>query len=179
VVLWNQLVAEGSGSNEKQEELLNELYKQMFIVAYSVMRNKFDAMDVVQESWVKILQKLDTLKDVCKIKQWAKVITYHTAINMLKKKQSLTNDAHIQGMAVVHKTTEILDVEGIVTRSAILDKMEQFDSTTRTILLYKFDYQMRDQEIADRFNMPVGTIKAKIHRAKERLKTHLQDFAWK
>ena len=41
---------------------------------------------------------------------------------------------------------------------------------TRALLLYKFYYGYRDQEIAAAMQVPIGTIKARLHRTKRRLK---------
>src|SRR5690606_16335399 len=73
-----------SGLNQVTEETeaeLLELYNEMFRVAYANVYNKSDAHDVVQEAWVRILQKRDTLRESTKLAAWAKTITRNLAIN--------------------------------------------------------------------------------------------------
>jgi RNA polymerase sigma-70 factor (ECF subfamily) len=52
--------------------------------------------------------------------------------------------------------------------SELLGRM---DPVTRTLFLYKFYYGFKDDEIAAALHLPVGTVKARIHRSKARLKT--------
>ena len=49
------------------------------------------------------------------------------------------------------------------------DLLGRLDPKERTLLLYKFYYGLKDAEIASALQMPVGTVKAQIHRSKARL----------
>lgn len=159
----------------EQDDLMNELYRQMFMVAYGMVRNKSDAMDIVQESWLKILQKIDTLKDRDKIIQWAKVIAHHTAVNMVRKK-NLTKTMAVNETAATYEYSSLSEVEDIVVGKVILECMDQLDQDTRTIIKYKFYSGMKDKEIANKLELPIGTVKAKLHRGKEKLRVMLTDI---
>lgn len=157
---------------EEQDALLMDVYKQMFIVTYSIMRNKTEAMDAVQESWVKILRKLDTLRDRDKLIQWAKVIAANTSYNMIKRKVAVTlADAEEIGISLVSAE----GVEERVMRNIIFEEIAKLDDKTRQILTYKFYYDWKDKEIAERMELPLGTVKARIHRGKEQLRAMLTD----
>jgi len=52
----------------------------------------------------------------------------------------------------------------------ISELLGQLEPAARTLFLYKYYYGLKDREIASAMSMPVGTVKAKIHRARERLK---------
>jgi RNA polymerase sigma-70 factor (ECF subfamily) len=171
--MWSRFVEEklNKDSHEKYE-LLNELYKQMFIVAYAKMKNKTDALDVVQESWVKILNKIDTLKDKDKLMQWAKTIVSNTAVNALKKKSSLQE-------VLIHEdeleyTCEIQEeVNERIMVQEIYKGIKELDPEIRKIFICKFSHGWKDQQIADELKLPLGTVKAKLHRGKERLRSIL------
>ncbi|GAA3402382.1 RNA polymerase sigma factor [Paenibacillus hodogayensis] len=157
---------------DEQDALLMDVYKQMFIVTYSIMRNKTEAMDAVQESWVKILRKLDTLRDRDKLIQWAKVIATNTAYNMIKRKVAVSlGEAEESGIPLI--STE--GVEERVMRNIIFEEINKLDDKTRQILTYKFYYDLKDKEIAERMELPLGTVKARIHRGKEQLRAMLTD----
>jgi len=155
-----------------EDELLDELYKQMFIVAYAKTYNKDDALDIVQESWVKILIKLDTLRDPQKLIQWAKVIAANTAVNMLKSKGKDWLPLIDEGMGIGDLGADIhlADKE---TRNAVNKGLAMLENDERKILFCKFFYAWKDKQIAEVMEMPVGTVKAKIHRAKAKLKRYL------
>ncbi|RKN74219.1 RNA polymerase sigma factor [Paenibacillus ginsengarvi] len=166
------LLQTDSNSKEEQDALLMEVYKQMFIVTYSIIRNKSEAMDAVQESWVKILRKLDTLRERDKLIQWAKVIATNTAYNMIKRKVAVSlGDPEETGITLVAPE----GVEERVMRNIIFEEMNKLDEKTKQILTYKYYYDMKDKDIAERMDLPIGTVKARIHRGKEQLRAMLSD----
>ncbi|RED63888.1 RNA polymerase sigma factor [Cohnella lupini] len=69
-------------------------------------------------------------------------------------------------------TRSVADPESLMELS---DLLGQLDPVTRTLLLYKFYYGLKDAEIATALQLPVGTVKARIHRGKARLKTQVED----
>ena len=156
-----------TGGADEQEELLRDLYSQMIRVAYSRVHNKSDAHDVVQEAWVRILLKHDTLREQSKLAAWAKTITANIASNV-NRQHSYTREA---GQWLedwdVHSAQSPTEAELMVEISELLGAL---DPRSRTMILYKFYYGFKDQEIADAMGMPIGTVKARIHRSRERLK---------
>ncbi|PZD94322.1 RNA polymerase subunit sigma-70 [Paenibacillus sambharensis] len=154
-----------SAESSKQEAVLRELYNHMIRVAYSKVRNKSDAHDVVQDAWVKMLSNHATLREESKLTAWAKAITKNVALNV-NKTAGRIQPCEEWPSAVDHSAA-LTEAELMMEISELLGAL---DPTTRTLILYKFYYGFKDQEIADVMKMPVGTVKAKIHRTKERLK---------
>lgn len=172
--MWTRTVEmDGVNNQEEQDLLLQELYKHMFIVAYSIMRDRSVAMDVVQESWLKILMKLDTLKEPEKIIQWAKVIASNTAFNMIKRSSRYTT--HISEESSRYQTEPKSDIEEFVIQKIICETILRLDDTTRRIFVYKYYEDLKDQDIAVKMEMPVGTVKARLHRGKEQLRSLLSE----
>ena len=155
---------------QQREEKLRELYNQMVRVAYAKCMNKSDAQDAVQEAWVRILTKHESLREQSKLASWAKTITANVAININRQ----TKRAQISGWN--ESADEALNA-GYPGESALMleisELLAQLDPRSRTMLLYKFYYGFKDQEIADAMQMPVGTVKARIHRSKIQLKRWL------
>lgn len=157
-------------NNECEDaSLLLELNHQMYIVAYAKTGNKSDALDVVQDAWVKILGNIDTLRDETKLLPWAKTIVSHTAINALKsKKNELLFDG--DDLNYFPSYDEPLDMRVVVNDIKLM--MQTLDVETSRIMMYKFHYDYKDQHIADKLQMPLGTVKAKIHRQIKRLRAY-------
>ncbi|HEX7057486.1 MAG TPA: sigma-70 family RNA polymerase sigma factor [Bacilli bacterium] len=162
--------------NETDEyELLNELYRQMFIVAYSKVNNKSDALDIVQESWLKILLKLDSLKDRDKLLHWAKAIVSNTAVNFIKRKQFMKWVAFQTETPQSREFIVDAQMEERFRRKELYDSIAKLDEETGKMLICKYYYGFKDKDIAEALDFPVGTVKARIHRAKDRLRTLLTD----
>lgn len=150
----------------EQQELLVEVYRQMLIVAYARMKNKMDALDVVQDAWLKILQKQDTLKDPDKLIQWAKAIVANTAKNVIKRKVAYDELLREQAVLIQYHMLRESNVEKQYADIELLRTMKRLDEDTRKMLIYKYYYEWKDKEIAEAFGYPLGTVKARIHRGK-------------
>jgi RNA polymerase sigma-70 factor (ECF subfamily) len=169
---WKYFMEVEQFSIDDQDEILNQLYKHMFIVAYAKMKNRSDALDIVQESWVKMLIKLDTLKDPNKLIQWSKVIVANTAMNALKKRSISVVPLYDEQMYIGDLGID-LHMEDKLLKQTIYESLTILDEDTRKMMICKFYYGWKDQQIAEVMEMPVGTIKARIHRAKFRLRDYL------
>jgi RNA polymerase sigma factor, sigma-70 family len=160
---------------DSEDELLQELYRQMLRVARHKLIRKNDAVDIVQEAWVRILEKKDTLRDEDKLIPWAKTIVYNLASNANRAGRSRsTIHADYDSGVSEHVFNAGLDANPEL-QTELSDLLGRLDPTTRTLLLYKFYYGFKDDEIAAAFEMPVGTIKSKIHREKERIKEQIRE----
>ncbi|MCQ6558663.1 RNA polymerase sigma factor [Paenibacillus mendelii] len=148
---------------EQHEAQIRDLYNQMIRVAYAKVANKSDAQDAVQEAWVRILTKQDTLREQSKLNSWAKAITTNVALNINRQtKRSQPSDLLVQEQQDPDCDTSS-EAELMMELSELLGLL---DPKARTLLLYKFYYGFKDQEIADAMKVPVGTVKARIHRTK-------------
>lgn len=151
----------------RTEAELVELYNQMIRVAYANVYNKSDALDVVQEAWVKMLAKRSTLREADKFTAWAKTITRNVAVNVNRHAARIQLRSYDEFPPKAGTRSDRTEAELIVEISELLG---QLDPAARTLFLYKYYYGLKDQEIAAAMSMPVGTVKAKIHRARLRLR---------
>jgi RNA polymerase sigma-70 factor (ECF subfamily) len=148
-----------------EEQLVAELYRQMLKVARYKLRNKNEATDIVQEAWVRILEHRHTLRESAKLIPWAKRIASNLASNA--NRASRTQPIHDELTQNVLSQESLSCPELMAELSDMLGRMEP---EARTLMLYKFYYGFKDDEIAAALSLPVGTIKARIHRHKARLK---------
>lgn len=152
-----------------EDEVLGELYSQMLKVVRHKLWHKNDAVDVVQEAWVRILEKKSTLRNKEKLIPWAKAIAYNLASNANRARRRERIDDY-PGVEFA-STRSDFDPESMMELSDLLGQM---DPVTRTLLLYKFYYGLKDAEIATALHLPVGTVKARIHRSKAKIKTQFE-----
>lgn len=158
----------------QRHEVLIEVYREMLVVAYAKMKNKADALDIVQESWLKILIKWDTLKDPEKLLQWAKAIVLNTANTVIRRK--ITYEEILREHVVsIYNGIQSRPVDQELERNELLGIIAKLENDTRRMFLLKYYYDWKDQEIAEALGFPVGTIKARIHRGKKQLRVWLAD----
>jgi len=158
------------GNAVMEEEMLEELYRQMLKAARSRLYDKNDAGDVVQEAWVRILEKYDTLRESRKLIPWAKTIASNLASNANRARRSewlADNCEEYEHVSHSYHGPELI--------AELSDVLGRLDPATRTLLLYKFYYGFKDDEIAAALDVPVGTVKARIHRGKAKVKAQNQE----
>ncbi|MBW5446918.1 sigma-70 family RNA polymerase sigma factor [Cohnella sp. CFH 77786] len=145
-----------------EEAVLAEMYRQMLKVARRKLYDKSEAGDIVQEAWVRILERQSSLREADKLIPWAKSIAFNLAsnANRANKAQSVY-DSYARYLSDSVPSPELI--------AELSDLLGRLDPTTRTLLLYKFYYGFKDDEIAAVMDVPVGTVKARIHRSKARL----------
>ena len=161
---------DGSGAFTPEDEMLAEMYRQMLKVARQKLYNKNEAIDVVQEAWVRILERQSTLREADKLIPWAKAIASHLASNANRAKRQAAqydNSVRYAGPSDPIPQPDVL--------AELSDLLGRLDPVTRTLLLYKFYYGLKDDEIAAVMEVPVGTVKARIHRSKERLRKEVRE----
>src|SRR5690606_2487764 len=136
---WKHFMEVEQFSDGDQDEILEHLYKHMYMVAYAKMKNRTDALDVVQESWVKILIKLETLKDPNKLIQWSKVIVANTAMNALKKRSSQVVSQYDENMSIDDLNLDLYMEEKLL-KITIYESLFILEEDTRKMMICKFYY---------------------------------------
>jgi len=156
-------------------------YERVYQAAYFVIKDKYLAQDVAQETFLKAFQKIDTLEDGNKLGAWLGTIATRTAIDFLRKikrrNDILIEDVYIDEEKIDDEMTSVEDkveyqfLEKLIQKNiSILEPPEY-----REIILLKYKYELQDKEIAKALGISVGTAKSRLHRARKKLKMVLGD----
>ena len=136
----------------------------LFIVAYAVLQNEADAQDAVCSAILKAYEHLDQLKDVRKFKAWIIAITKNEALQMKRKRLELPGDEKVEALlgSVQDHYNELWDV--------VQSLKEEFRLVI--VLFYYDNLSLRD--IARVLDIPIGTVKSRLNRGRELIKTSLE-----
>ena len=150
----------------KQEFLaLFQQYEQdIYRMAYVYVKNKDDALDVVQETAYRSYLKFATLQDIHLFKTWIIRITMNCAVDLLRKNKK-----------VVHLQTDIIEgiskeQEDIPLTLTLQDLLNILNEDEKTIVLLKFYQEYTFQEISDFLHTPLSTVKSVLYRALQKLR---------
>lgn len=154
------------GDEQAFAELVRASSRTLYAAARAILRNDQDAQDCVQEAILAGWSKLFTLRDKCYFTTWLTRITINTAINMTRRRRPGV-PLHIDLPAKDERDWERLDV-----RRAI----ESLDQKTRicTVLFYFED--MPVSEIAKAVGIREGTVRTRLFRAREKLRSVLEGY---
>lgn len=160
--------------------LYEMFYQKVYRTAYFITRNRDAAEDIVQETFIKAFRHLDRVEDVEKTGAWLATIATRTAIDAYRKSDKVALQTYREEIASASSVGTAPSAEDEALdrwmQEELWDEVEAaLDCVSNSILLLKYIYGLKDQEIADRLEMSVGTVKSRVHRAKQKLRSRFED----
>jgi RNA polymerase sigma-70 factor (ECF subfamily) len=142
----------------------------LFYFALSLTHNRDNARDLTQESMMRALLNHDKFRDNTNFKAWVYTIMKNTFINGHRRdKRTDRVMDHVERVRErVSRVETPATSEATIRMSEIQGAMGQLDDIFRTpFQLHTDGYKYN--EIAERLDIPVGTVKSRIHQARHRL----------
>ena len=152
-----------SGDREAFVVLTRLYQKKVFVLAYSFVRDKEDALDLVQETFLRLYQKIGTYRPGRPFEAWLRRIARNLCIDHYRR-QILRRRDHESG-----KTVEELDLpdgrsgEGERDRDIkdILSRcVDRLAERQRAIFILRHYDQLRNEDIAETLGISLGTVKS-------------------
>ena len=140
--------------------------RQMFALSISILRNYADAEDAMQETFLKVIQSIDTYRKNGNARAWLLSITRNTAMDILRKKK---DSVGMDDVAVFSKRLDDFS-ERIIIDEALMS-LEQEE---REIVVLKVVSGMKFREISEMIGLPLTTVQKRYQRTLKKLKTQLR-----
>lgn len=160
------------------------LYKdKIFHLAYRMLNNRHEAEDIVQETFLRVYKSLDRYDENQKFSTWIYRIGTNLCIDRLRKRKpsySLDADMNDQegmdGYSMIPSDDRTPESEMLLseTQRIIHQAIETLPAKYKTIMILRYIQDMSLQEISDVLNLPVTTIKTRVHRGREYLRKKLE-----
>ena len=176
-----QLIARIRAGDTHAFQAFIDQYKRLVThIVFRMISNTADREDLCQDVFLKVYQNLDGFRFESKVSTWIARIAYNLCINYLQKKKVLLYDDRTPesesledfsgGHILPDSFTEERDIA-----SRVQNEIDELEIRFRTILtLYHLD-EMSYAEIAQIMNLPEGTVKSYLYRARKRLKERLME----
>jgi len=166
-----------SGNQSAQLEVYNRYYKAMYNTSLRIVKDSYDAEDIMQDSFLLAFTKLDTLKDVKTFGAWLKRIVINNSIYHYKKNSKYANVPLDDVLYKVEENNDGIDSDYEFTNL----KAQQVIQTMKTL---KENYQIcltlhliegyDHEEICDIMNISHANCRTMISRAKGSLRQKLE-----
>lgn len=160
------------------------LYKdKIFHLAYRMLNNRHEAEDIVQETFLRVYKSLDRYDENQKFSTWIYRIGTNLCIDRLRKRKpsySLDADMNDQegmdGYSMIPSDDRTPESEMLIseTQRIIHQAIESLPAKYKTIMILRYIQDMSLQEISDVLDLPVTTIKTRVHRGREYLRKKLE-----
>ena len=171
------------GEQEAYQELLNRYQKTVFHIVVKIIRNSDDAQDLVQETFMRAFNTLASYRSEFRFSTWLCKIAANCSIDYLRKKKikaySMDKPFETKDGTV---EVEIEDKganpeETLFRKQQMISIEEAIDSLPpkyKQVIIYRHHDDKSYEEISRIMNLPIGTVKARIFRARELLKKKLK-----
>lgn len=157
----------------KFEELFAPHIDQLYRIAFRWTQDQSEAEDLVQDVAIKLMDQVDTLQALDKPLPWISKVMYRMFVDNYRRKQIMPiSDSEATEEAESDESPIEETLRGQLGQKLLL-ALEELDGPQRTAFtLFELEgYKL--QEIAEIQEVSIGTVKSRVHRAKESLKKSL------
>ncbi len=169
------LVEDAKKGNEKAfAGLMNRYRDSIYYMLLKMVNNPIDAEDLTIEAFGKAFRSIDSYTPRFAFSTWLFMIATNNCIDFIRKKQSspipVNQDKDIMDTMTVNIQSDLPDPEETLINDqkiATLRKIvTQLKSPYREIIELRYYKEYSYEEIAAELNIPIGTVKAQLYRAK-------------
>lgn len=165
------------GDREAYGELVTRFQGSVYAMALGRVRDPLEAQELAQDVFVHAMKKLPQLRDARCFAGWLRRITARMAINRLTRKGPLfgADPEVLEGVVGYERSPEeqLEAGEAVGQLRAALAKLKPLDRKTLEAFYLR---GLSLLEMAEKFDVPTGTVKRRLHVARLRLRAVLEDI---
>ena len=167
------------GDKEALTPLVERHYRRLYRIALGYLRQREDALDVVQEAFVKVFQAASRWDGSADAGPWLSRVTVNLAIDRWRRNKRrgqtfspLAEGDHLEVLAAHGPAPD----RGVAAREAsdrMARALETLPERQRAVVVLRHYQELSLEEIATTLGMSLGTVKSSLHRALHRMRATL------
>ena len=164
------------GNRQAFKDIISLYQQKVFLLAYSILRNREDALDVVQETFMRLYQKLDAYEKERNFQAWLLQIAKNLSIDYYRKhharRRELESDRSVEDLHLAagdHRSNPASSE----LRRVISACLEKLGERQRLIFVMRHFNGLEYREIAQILGISVGTVKSLHFKAVRNLRNWL------
>ena len=164
------------GNQDAFAALVDEHQRYVYNLALRVIKDENEALDLTQETFVRAWTALPNFKMQSQFRTWLYRIVTNLCYNRLPNLRRSLNDLGDDVMEYMPDTnfvTPAQEIESNETRQHLQQAIEDLDEKYQLLITLRYQNELSYDEIASTLNLPLGTVKTGIFRAKEQLRKTL------
>jgi RNA polymerase sigma-70 factor, ECF subfamily len=166
------------GDHDAFAALVQEHQHYVYNLALRVVKDENEALDLAQETFVRAWTALPNFRGQSQFRTWLFRIVTNLCYNRLPGLRRSLNDLGDDVMENIPETNAELNNPSLVLESGELrghlhDAINALDEHYRLLITMRYQNELSYQEIASTLNLPLGTVKTGLFRAKEQLRSAL------
>jgi len=164
---------EGAGSELDLTPLVETYSGLLFRVAYSLLRSRAEAEDVVQDVFVRILKRAPDLLTVRDLRVWLIRITWNLSIDRRRRVRHVQIDEDFAKSLVATNAPADEALDDAQRMKAVLRELEKLPRAERQVLLLSTVEELETPEVAKVLGRSESAVRALLFRARTRLRERL------
>ncbi|GKU78545.1 sigma-70 family RNA polymerase sigma factor [Paenibacillus sp. L3-i20] len=156
-----------AGDVESFSELIVSRRERLYRIAYTYVRNKEDALEIVQETVYRAMISVQTVREPKYFNTWLTKIAVNNALDYIRKaKKTVYIDNDYEAGYVPERTEEHIDLH---------KALDTLDEKAKTIIVLRYFEDLSLNDISDIVGSPLSTVKSIIYRSLAKLNIELKD----
>jgi RNA polymerase sigma factor (sigma-70 family) len=157
----------------------------VYNTALGILQNAEDAEDVAQEVFVQVYESVASFKGESKFSTWLYRITITKAMDHIRRKKRKKRFAVIQSLfgnnnEVIHEPPDFhhpgVSLDNKETASVLFKAVQKLPENQKIAFTLNKIEGLNYQEISEVMNATVSSVESLLHRAKNNLKKHLEEY---
>jgi len=164
------------GNHDAFAALVDEHQRYVYNLALRVVKDENEALDLTQETFVRAWTALPNFKGQSQFRTWLYRIVTNLCYNRLPNLRHSLNDLGDDVMEDIPETnshTPAQEFESNEIRKHLHEAIDSLDANYKLLITLRYQNELSYDEIAATLNLPLGTVKTGIFRAKAQLRKAL------
>ncbi|MEL6675434.1 MAG: sigma-70 family RNA polymerase sigma factor [Bacteroidota bacterium] len=182
-----ELVAAAKRGDPKAfEKLLKKYHKSVYYMLLKMVKNGDDAEDLTQEAFAKAFNSIEKFDSKFAFSTWLFRIATNNCIDYIRKKrvQTVSLDAPVEGDDGSSMNFDVRDTNLDPNEFLLKEQrkrylnmaIERLPEKYRVLVRLRYFDELSYEEVAKELNIPLGTVKAQLFRARELLNQELKNL---
>lgn len=167
-----------AGNEEAFAELYHDFYTAFYYMALKLTQNEADAQDAVQDTFIKIRQNINHLKNPDVVIVWMKQILMNRCKNMFRKNREIyMEESALAALEIADHREDALPAVLVRKQSnseLLLKLLDNIPYIYRETLILKYYDDAKMSEIAEVLAIPEGTVKSRLRTGKQLLRKQIR-----
>jgi RNA polymerase sigma-70 factor (ECF subfamily) len=180
------LIEQLKEKNESAFKTIVETWKNMvFNTALGILQNAEDAEDVAQDVFIQVFESINSFKGESKFSTWLYRITITKAMDHIRRKKRKKRFAVIQSLfnandEILHDPPDFhhpgISLDNKERAAVLFKAIAKLPENQRIAFTLSKLEGLNYQEISDVMDATISSIESLLHRAKNNLKNHLEEY---
>ena len=164
-----------AGDREAFGVLVEQFQRTVHAICLRRLGNPSEAIEMTQEVFLHVLRRIDQLREPERFAGWLRKMTVRMAINRATRRLAPTTvETVVLEGACEHRDDPLAELISRERAQRLWQAIGRLKSLDREALLAFYIHGQSLVEIAEQLDVPIGTIKRRLHTARKRLKAELE-----